>query len=89
METIEVVGLTAAPLTTGSFPPQVTRLWRTRQTEGMSLLTFSIFSVGVALWLTYGIMLGATTVIIANVVTLVLAIAVVVLVARIRRQPRA
>lgn len=84
MNATELLGLVAAALTTGSFLPQVIRLWRTRNADGVSLLTFSIFSVGVALWLAYGIMVDARPVVIANAVTLILASAVVVLVVRIR-----
>lgn len=89
MNPTEVLGLAAATLTTGSFLPQVVRLWRTRNADGVSLLTFTIFSVGVALWLVYGCLIHSISIIAANIVTLVLATAVVVLVARIRLHGRA
>jgi MtN3 and saliva related transmembrane protein len=65
------------------------RLWRTRNAEGISLLTFAALATGVALWLVYGIMLHALPIIIANAITLVLVLAVVVLTMRYRRQPPA
>jgi MtN3 and saliva related transmembrane protein len=86
MNPIEVLGLTAAAFTTGSFLPQVVRLCRTRNADGISLLTFTIFSAGVALWLVYGVLIHSLSIIVANVVTFVLAIAVVVLVVRIRAE---
>ncbi len=89
MNPTEVLGLAAATLTTGSFLPQVVRLWRTRNADGISLLTFTIFAAGVASWLVYGCLIHSVAIIAANVVTLVLALAVVVLVARIRTSGRA
>ena len=89
MTTIDLIGICAATLTTGSFLPQVVRLWRTRNAEGISLLTFSIFSVGVVLWLAYGVQIHSWPIIISNFVTLVLSIAVVVLTIRFRQKPAA
>ena len=49
---------------------------------------FGIFSAGVALWLWYGMRLDALPVILANVVTLVLALAILVLKWRYGRDAR-
>jgi MtN3 and saliva related transmembrane protein len=84
MNYVEIIGLAAATLTTGSFLPQVIRLWRTQNADGVSLLTFSLFSIGVLLWLTYGLLIHATPIIAANGVMIVFSIAVVVQVVRIR-----
>ncbi len=86
MNTLDLIGLAAATLTTASFLPQVIRLWRTRDSEGISLITFSVFSAGVILWLIYGILLPSLPIIIANTVTIVLSIAIVVLTIRFRRR---
>ena len=59
MSFIDILGMAAATLTTGSFVPQVVRLWRTRNSEGISLVTFTVFGAGLVLWLTYGIILHA------------------------------
>jgi MtN3 and saliva related transmembrane protein len=69
----EWIGGIAATLTTCSFLPQVWRVWRTRHTKDISLLMYVLFTVGVALWLAYGILLGAWPIIIANGITLLLA----------------
>lgn len=86
MNSLDLIGMSAATLTTASFLPQVIRLWRTRDSEGISLITFSVFSAGVVLWLIYGILLHSLPIIIANTVTIVLSIAIVVLTIRFRRQ---
>lgn len=73
MTPIEILGYAAAFLTTASFIPQAILVIRTRRTGGISLLMYSMFVAGVALWLIYGIMTGAAPLIAANGITLVLA----------------
>lgn len=86
MTSLNLLGMVAAALTTASFLPQVVRLWRTRDSEGISLITFSVFSAGVILWLIYGILLKSWPIIIANTVTILLSSAIVVLTIRFRRR---
>lgn len=78
----ELLGHVAGMLTTGAFVPQVLRVLRTRQTRDISLATFVLFVVGVALWLVYGLLLHAWPVVVANAATLVLAL--VILIAKLR-----
>ena len=85
MTLVDLLGTAAATLTTGCFVPQVVRLWRTRNAEGISLVTFAAFAVGVALWLAYGVILRAWPIILSNAITLVLAFAIIVLTLRFRR----
>lgn len=73
MNAISILGLVAGSLTTIAFLPQVMKTWKTRSAKDLSLGMFSIFTLGVALWLAYGIMINDLPVILANVVTLVLA----------------
>jgi len=75
----EWIGGIAATLTTCSFIPQVWRVLQTRHTKDISLGMYALFTGGVALWLVYGILLGAWPIIIANCITLVLAGMVLVL----------
>lgn len=75
----DLIGLAAGTLTTLSFVPQVLRTWRSRSAGDISLAMFSLFSLGVVLWLIYGIMNDAPPIILANAVTLVLAVAVLVM----------
>ena len=86
MTPVDLLGTAAATLTTGCFVPQVVRLWRTRNAEGISLVTFAAFAVGVALWLAYGVILRAWPIILSNAITLVLAFAIIVLTLRFRRR---
>lgn len=69
---IDLVGSIAATLTTLAFVPQVWRVWKTRSTKDISLGMYLVFTAGVVFWLTYGLMLGAWPIIVANIVTLVL-----------------
>lgn len=72
----ELLGHIAGALTTGAFVPQVLHVLRTRQTRDISLATFVLFVLGVALWLVYGLQVGAWPVVVANAVTLVLALVI-------------
>jgi MtN3 and saliva related transmembrane protein len=76
---IEWIGFAAAFLTSVSFIPQAVMTIRTRNTSGISRGMYVMFTVGVALWLAYGISLGSWPMIFANVVTLVLATTILVM----------
>lgn len=69
-----LVGALAAILTTVAFVPQAWMTWKTRRADGVSLGMYGIFTTGVAMWLLYGVLLGAWPIIIANVFTLTLAL---------------
>ncbi len=77
MDIVNLIGYLAAGLTTVAFVPQVVRTVRTRDTHAISLAMYLLFSAGVALWLVYGVMLGAWPVILANGATLLLAAVVI------------
>ena len=70
----DLIGYLAASLTTIAFVPQAWLTWRTRRAEGVSLGMYLIFTSGVALWLAYGLMLGAWPIVAANTITLGLAL---------------
>ncbi len=74
---IDLIGSIAAFLTTVAFVPQVVRIWRSRSAADISLPMYVVFTLGVILWLVYGILLGAMPIIIANCVTLLLSVSVV------------
>lgn len=73
------IGFVAAVSTTVSFVPQVLQSYRSRDVSGISLGMYSIFTFGVGLWLVYGLMTHAWPVIIANALTLVLALSILAL----------
>lgn len=72
------MGYLAAALTTGSFLPQAWLTLKTRDVSGISVAMYSAFTAGVALWLVYGLMLGQWPIVVANLVTLVLAATILV-----------
>jgi MtN3 and saliva related transmembrane protein len=76
MTLIDIVGALAACLTTVSFLPQAWLSFKTRDVSGVSLGMYSVFTLGVALWLVYGVLLSAWPIVIANVITLALALAI-------------
>lgn len=73
---IDWTGYLAAVLTTASFVPQAWLTFRTRDVRGISLGMYSVFAFGVALWLAYGLLLRAWPIVLANAITLALAIAI-------------
>lgn len=69
---LEVMGYTAGALTTLAFVPQVIQIYRTKSVKDVSLAMFLLFTLGVALWLGYGIMTHSFPVVAANAITLML-----------------
>jgi MtN3 and saliva related transmembrane protein len=93
MTGIELIGYIAASLTTASFVPQALLIYRTRNVTGISLGMYSAFTVGISLWLAYGLLLRAWPIVVANLVTLVLALIILSMKLRYgpesdRRHPR-
>ncbi|HBC40538.1 MAG: SemiSWEET transporter [Pseudanabaena sp.] len=72
MNFINILGFTAATLTTLAFLPQVIQVWRSRSTKDISLPMLITFIAGITLWLVYGLLVKAEPIYIANGVTLVL-----------------
>lgn len=74
-----ILGIAAGILCTFSFIPQVIKIFRTKNARDISLLTFSVFFLGVILWFIYGIMIKEWPIIIANAVTLIIILSIVVM----------
>ena len=79
MDMTEWIGYAAATLTTASFVPQAWLTFKTRDVSGISLSMYSAFTLGIALWLAYGLLIEAWPVVIANVITLALAASILVM----------
>ena len=79
MSGLELLGFAAAVLTTLCWLPQALQTIRTKDTRSLSLTTQSAFTLGVALWLIYGVLLGNWPLIFANGITLVLVAMILVL----------
>jgi MtN3 and saliva related transmembrane protein len=76
---VEGIGFVAAFLTTAAFVPQLLRVLKLRSAREISLGTFLMFSVGVLLWLVYGVYTGSKPVIASNAATLVLSVGILIL----------
>lgn len=70
---IENLGYVAAFCTTASFLPQAILTIRTNDTESLSFGMYGLFTLGVLLWLFYGIEKKDLALIWANSITLILA----------------
>lgn len=73
MNYIDMIGFVGGGCTTLSFIPQVALVLKTKSTQDISLHMYSIFVFGIFLWLMYGIFSGALPVIIPNLITFILA----------------
>lgn len=73
MNILRIIGLVAATLTTLAFVPQVWRTLKTRDTRGISFGMYAAYTVGITLWLIYGLLLHDLPITLANAVTLLLA----------------
>ncbi len=85
-ELIDSIGLLAGLLTTTAFVPQVWKIYRTKSGQDISGRMFSIFSVGILLWLIYGIFLESLPLILSNALTLLLSLAILALKLRYGRR---
>jgi len=73
MHLSDIIGYMAALMTTVAFIPQALMTWKNKHANGVSLGMYIVFTVGIALWLVYGVCIQVWPVIIANAVTLMLA----------------
>lgn len=76
MQFTDIIGYAAAFLTTASFIPQAMHTFKTKDVRGISLGMYTAFVVGITLWLVYGLLLNAWPMILANAITLTLAVAI-------------
>ena len=79
MTATTTIGLAAAFLTTVAAVPQVVRCWRTRHARDISLWQPVILVAGMILWLWYGLELRDLPLIIGNIVSLALNMALIYL----------
>ena len=74
----ESIGIIAAILTTSAFIPQVYKIYKEKKAQGVSLTMYLIMFVGVLLWLVYGILIGSIAILVANSVTAILQLFVII-----------
>jgi MtN3 and saliva related transmembrane protein len=76
---IDIIGYLAALLTTFSFLVQAIQSWRTRDLSGISVGMYSMFTLGVALWLIYGILIESWPLIVTNALTFLFALSILLM----------
>ena len=84
MEYVSFIGYLAASLTTLSFLPQAIKVITTRNTQGIPILMYCMFVTGLALWLTYGLLVNDAIISLANFMTLVFAVPILIIKFRTR-----
>ena len=67
------LGFLAAFCTTVAFIPQVVKVYKSKHTKDISLGMFLFLSLGIVLWIGYGLMIKSYPVVIANAITIILA----------------
>ncbi|MCK5306022.1 MAG: SemiSWEET transporter [Candidatus Omnitrophica bacterium] len=77
-----IIGLCAGVLCTLSFLPQVMRIYKTKRVGDLSLTTFSMLSVGIFLWLIYGILTGSLPIMLTNAAMLILSLLIVAMIVK-------
>ena len=78
IDSFEIIGLIAAVLTTSAYVPQVYKTWKTKSAGNISLTMYLVMFVGIILWLIYGIHLNSLAMILANIVTIILTLIIIV-----------
>lgn len=76
---VDYIGSIAATCTTMAFIPQAVQSYKTRDLSGISLPMYFIFTLGVAMWLVYGLLKQDWPIIIANTITVALSAMILVL----------
>ena len=71
-----LVSSIAAALTTAAFVPQALHIIRYKETRAISLQMYVVFAIGVAFWLMFGFMIWNWPMIVANTITLALALTI-------------
>lgn len=74
MTLVDFIGYFAAFLTSASFLPQAIMVIKTRNTKALSLTMYSMFTLGVALWMVYGLVSQDWPLVISNAITLIFAV---------------
>ncbi|MBT6568359.1 MAG: SemiSWEET transporter [Flavobacteriaceae bacterium] len=76
---IELLGFVAAFLTTFGFVPQAIKIFKSKDTSSISLSMYVVLLLGVSLWLVYGILLQRPAIILANSVSMILQLWIIII----------
>ena len=83
---LEAIGFTAGVLGILAWIPQVKTVWFEKKHEGVSLPTFAVVALALALWMTYGIIDGSPSIIYSNAAALIMILSVFTGVLKLRRE---
>ena len=78
IDKFEIIGLIAAVLTTSAYVPQVYKTWKTKSAGNISLTMYIAMFSGIILWLIYGAHLKSLAMIVANIVTAILTLIILI-----------
>ena len=82
---IEAIGLFAGVLGIIAWIPQIREVWIHKRHDGISIATFSVVTIALGLWLIYGVLVDSIAMIVANIMTLGVILAVIIGVVRLRK----
>ncbi len=85
IDTVEILGLIAAVLTTSGFMPQIIKTWRTKDVSSLSLPMYLVLCLGMILWLIYGILTKSLALVVANTVSSSLTFLLVIFIFKFRK----
>jgi MtN3 and saliva related transmembrane protein len=77
MDYIKILGLLAGTITSITFLPQVIQIWKTRSAKDLSLGMLALLTIGVSMWLVYGLLIKDAAIIYTN--SMVLAMSFIML----------
>ena len=75
----DIIGFIGGALTTLALVPQAVKAWRTKHARDISIWWILTSTIGVFLWLVYGILIGSLPIIVTNIATFILAVIVLIL----------
>ncbi len=76
---IALIGFIAGACTIISFLPQVIKTVKTRETKDISLAMYIVLAAGLLMWLVYGVLTNNLPIILANSVSFILAVIILIL----------
>lgn len=79
MDTTQIIGLAGAFFTTAANIPQTYKIIREKSTDGVSSTTYALLLLGTGLWVIYGVLKPDWPVIIANTISMLTSILILIL----------
>lgn len=73
----DIIGYIAAIIGSCMFMPQAYQIWKTKDTSGVSLMSYFLLLIVSILWVIYGSLMQATPVVIVNTIITVLSLYIV------------